>query len=155
MKYLLCLFSCFLYVLAPAQNMDKNSKSDSVKQAAGKWTKNDRYINITSYDFFRKGMSDDEMAGILMKRGNITLKIAGAFLGISAVGIGSCALLLNGQNKDLYVEAYVIGAISVGLALAVIPVTIGGINRISEAGIVKQHKKYILKLSATGVSLNF
>ena len=155
MKYLLCLFACFLYVLGPAQNKDINSKSDSVKQAKVEWPKTEKYNYITSFDYFRKGMSDDEMAGFLMRKSDLNLKLGWTFLGISWVALGTSALMLNSQNRHIYLEAELLLVISFGIAVAVIPITIAGFHRMHQAVIVKQHKKYILKLSATGVSMNF
>jgi hypothetical protein len=63
--------------------------------------------------------------------------------------------MLNSQNRHIYLEAELLLVISFGIAVAVIPITIAGFHRMHQAVIIKQHKKYILKLSATGVSMNF
>jgi len=115
------------------------------------WRHQYKYARITSASIFDKGMTDDEMAGILLWRGGRNLKLSFAFI---AAGFVSSSALAYVKDPPAAVQIAIAG-ISTGFLIAGICELIAGYNKIGKAGIILQHKRFNVKTTGTSISLNF
>jgi len=112
--------------------------------------------NLTS------SISDDEIAGILLKRGSRNLNTSVLFIGVGAFVASTAAwlpqLLIGKNNKTNLTQQdiqLIIFAVSGGCFITSIVKLIMGYKKIGDAGIVLQHKKFNIKTTGTSISLNF
>ena len=127
------------------------SDSTSLKKDTVYWVHQYAYDRIIHSRIFKEGMSDDEMAGILLYKGGNNLKGAFAceFFGVLT---GSLIVTINENNEGarttfavVSVTFFIVGIISL----------VSGYNKISKAGIILQHKGINIKASGTGIAFNF
>jgi hypothetical protein len=131
--------------------MFSQSTSDSLGNKSAKWVHQRTYDHIIQNKLFKDGMSDDEMAGMLLYRGGKNLR--GAFL-CELFGIISVSLytVVYPNNEPVGKGLAVVG---VGFFVAGIANLLSGYNKISKAGIIMQHKGIFVKATASGISLTF
>jgi hypothetical protein len=109
------------------------------------------YDHLLKYRLFKEGMTDDEMAGILLYKGGRNL--FGAFVAETfGLIVGSVAVVVYPKNNT----TGTVLAIGSGISFIVgIGNLLSGYSKISKAGIILQHKGINLKATSTGISLNF
>jgi hypothetical protein len=129
-----------------AQNQPEQAGS-----VANTWRHQYKYARITSASIFDKGMTDDEMAGILMWRSGRNLKLSFAFITVGFVSSSTLAYI-----KDPPAAAQIaIACVSTGFLIAGIIELVCGYSKIGKAGIILQHKRFNVKTTGTSISLNF
>ena len=140
------LMLLFLSMQSFAQSDNTSLKKDTVY-----WVHQYAYDRIIHSKIFKEGMSDDEMAGILLYKGGNNLKGAFAceFFGVLA---GSLIILVNQNNQDARTT---LAVLSTGFFIVGVISLVSGYNKISKAGIILQHKGINIKTTGTGISLNF
>jgi len=114
------------------------------------WEFKDEYNKITSR--FMSGMSDDEIAGELLRMGGENIKVAG-ICGFGAILLGITSVLIpqaimddaETQKNATFIVAGAAGA----LGIISIAELISGGNKIRKSGIVIQHKRF--QLTATSM----
>lgn len=148
MKNLLLLV---LLIIGGIQSYSQN-KQDSIRQNSAEWRYKQKYNHLIQNNLFTKGMSDDEMAGILLYKGGNNLKVSFA---CEVFGAMSSSLMLTITNKEAQTAITLLAVASAIFYLTGIVELISGYNKISKAGIIFQHKGYNIKTSGTGISLNF
>jgi hypothetical protein len=144
------LSALFMLLLLTMQSFAQ-SDSTSLKKDTVYWVHQYAYDRIIQSKIFKKGMSDDEMAGILLYKGGNNLKGAFAceFFGVLAA---SLIITVNENNEGVRTTLAVLGGtfFIVGIISLV-----SGYNKISKAGIILQHKGINIKTTGTGISFNF
>ncbi|MCX6246172.1 MAG: hypothetical protein NTW10_00425 [Bacteroidetes bacterium] len=121
------------------------------QQATSEWRYTDKYNHIIQSGLFTQGMSDDEMAGILLSRAGRNLKLCFTFEVIGVV-FGTTIVYAGRNSETVY---YVASAVSLGFFIAAMCELLSGYNKISKAGIIFQHKGISVKASGPGISFNF
>jgi hypothetical protein len=147
MKILLALFTLlFLSMQSFAQSDSTLLKKDTLY-----WVHQYAYDRIIHSKIFKEGMSDDEMAGILLYKGGNNLKGAFAceFFGVLT---GSLIVTINENNQGARTT---LAVVSVTFFIVGIVSLVSGYNKISKAGIILQHKGINIKTTGTGISFNF
>jgi hypothetical protein len=147
MKNLSALFMMLLLTMQTFAQSD----STSLKKDTVYWVHQYSYDRIIHSKIFKEGMSDDEMAGILLYKGGNNLKGAFAceFFGVL---IGSLIVTINENNQGVRTT---LAVVSGTFFIVGIVSLISGYNKISKAGIVLQHKGINIKTTGTGISFNF
>jgi len=120
-----------------------------------------KYNRITGQAIFTSKMSDDEMAGIELWRGGRNLKMSFSFemVGFAAASTASWLPQLiigkkykgNMKQQDVIL---IIGAVSGGFFVTALCELISGYNKIGNAGIIFQHKKFRIKTNGNNISMD-
>ena len=122
------------------------------------WKYHKKYNKILQKRYFVEGMSDDDMAGILLKRGSQNLNLSLLCTGLGFAFSSAAAWLppLVSEDPDVQQTVQLVTlAISSGfLVTALIEVALA-YRKIGGAGIVFQHKKFNIKTTGTSISLYF
>lgn len=116
-----------------------------------KWKYQDDYEYIKWSGGFGPGMTDDQMAGLLLYRGGRSLTSA-AICEVLGVGVGGLGLYLYDENKALGTGMMVGGGVFMVIGIVNIFV---GYSKISKAGIILQHKSVEVRGSPTGMVIRF
>ena len=143
-------FALIMLLLFTIQSFAQ-SDSASMKKDTVYWVHQHTYDRIIQRKIFKEGMSDDEMAGILLYKGGNYLKGAFAceFFGVLA---GSLILAVNENNQGARTT---LAVVSTTFFIVGIVSLLSGYDKISKAGIILQHKGIHIKSSGTGISFNF
>lgn len=144
------LLAFFVCTFAVTETIAQN-QSNPTGSVVNTWRHQNKYDRITSASVFDKGMSDDEMAGILLWRGGRNLKLSFTFI---LIGFVSSSTLAYIKDPSTGVQI-VIAGISTGFLIAGICELVSGYNKIGKAGIILQHKRFNIKTTGTSISLNF
>ena len=144
------LFALFMLLFLTMQSFAQ-SDSASLKKDTVYWVHQYTYDRIVQRKIFTKGMSDDEMAGILLHKGgnNLIGAFACEFFGVLT---GSSIVIVNQNNQGTRMT---LAVISSAFFITGIVSLISGYNNISKAGIILQHKGINIKTSGAGISINF
>ena len=121
-----------------------------IKKAAYCYHQNE-YNHLITNKLFKKGMTDDEMAGILLYKGG--RELTGSFVcELFGVIAGSLGVVFYQKNTAVGTAC----AVGSGIFFIVGIVNLmTGYSKISKAGIILQHKGIGVKVSGNGISLNF
>ena len=130
---------------------DAQSNKTSLNRDTVYWIHQYAYEQLIHKRIFTKGMSDDEMAGILLYKGGKNL--VGAFA-CEVFGALTGTLILTFRPDQQEARA-VLAVLSTGFFITGIVSLISGYSKISRAGIILQHKKFNVKTSGANISLNF
>lgn len=134
----------------------------SYQKDINNWRYQKKYNKILRKKYLHKGMTDDEMAGILLKRGSRNLNMSILFIGIGAFVASTTAwlppLVIGENNRTNLTEQdvrYIIYGVATGCFITSLVKLIMGYHKIGDAGIVFQHKKFNVKTSGASISFNF
>ncbi|MEI7660651.1 MAG: hypothetical protein WCK34_00555 [Bacteroidota bacterium] len=139
----------FLLLFITLQSFSQDTIVPVVKK--NQWYHHKEYDYLITSKLFKDGMTDDEMAGILLYKGG--REMTGSFVAeVFGVVIGSVAVVVYPKNNTTGTAL----AIGSGISFIVgIVNLLSGYSKISKAGIILQHKGINMKATASGISLNF
>jgi len=146
----------FVFIITSSQIAHCQNNPDTfVRDTTVPWIHLKQYHRIMRYYSFDKGMSDDAISAILMRKGKNYNKLSLAFL-ITGLGSITTAGILMGSGNIETLPAF-INLIGVSLTFAILSISfvINGSIKTSQAGVVLQHKWVTVRTSVTGISLNF
>ena len=130
---------------------DAQSNKTSLNRDTVYWIHQYAYEQLVHKKIFTEGMSDDEMAGILLYKGGKNLM--GAFAcEIFGALTGSLIFTFRPTQQE---PRLVLAVLSTGFFITGVVSLISGYYKISRAGIILQHKKFNVRTSGTSLSLNF
>lgn len=116
------------------------------------WKYEQKYQSVMNYKFIKEGMTDDEIAGILLYKAgkSFTKSLAYEIIGLIAVGVGT---YIYPNEKTMGTVVAVGGGV---FLFAGIVHLFTASNRTANAGIVLMHKGQIQVKAAPGsISVNF
>jgi hypothetical protein len=134
---------------------------DSLQQSIKSWRHLDKYNRITGQAIFTPKMSDDEMAGIELWRGGRNLKMSFAFSIVGYVVVSTASWvphsIIGKQYKGNLTEQdiiLIISGVSGVFFIASLCELISGYNKISNAGILFEHKKFRVRTNGNNITID-
>jgi hypothetical protein len=140
----------FLLLIAALQSIGQTDTTTIKKDSAG-WALQYTYDRMIQSKMFTPGMSDDEMAGILLYRSGKNLKRA--FI-LEIFGVLTAAVSVS-VMQTTPTTGIIFGVFSVGVLSAGIGNLISGYSKISKAGIIMQHRGIQIQTTGTSISMKF
>jgi hypothetical protein len=141
----------FLLLFIAAQSFGQTDTTKTIKKDSAVWAYQYTYDRMIQSKMFTPGMSDDEMAGIMLYRSGKNLKRA-FILEIFGVLTATVSLSVFEHSES---TATVFGVFSLGFFAAGIGNIISGYTKISKAGIIMQHKGIQIQTTGTSISMKF
>ncbi|MBL6950188.1 MAG: hypothetical protein ISR57_06040 [Bacteroidales bacterium] len=132
--------------------------SEGSKYDFNTWKYYKKYNKILKKRYIHESMSDDEIAGILLKRGSRNLNLSLLCTGLGFAFSSAAAWLPPLVSKDPDVQQtvqLVTLAVSSGFLITALIEVALAYRKIGDAGIVFQHKKFSIKTTGTSLSFHF